>query len=254
MRRYGIHDNDDPAIRSGQAARHEYNSSSEEMGAEPVGCQAGDFLERTGFLEQVAGAANDHEIAQALQFRPCLTIQGNDVMIIATDDQQGRRSDCMQGVDASQVGPAAARDHGRNRRRRCWRRTGRAAKVRSRPVRRAILQRGIIALLTGLSSVALASILPPAPIVRPHCRPLDQWPYQRFGVSLPGALRRCRRQVKRGAGANRFSARAATLSKFKFPQGICYWLLMFGHVMHIHTLLKTSTYETKYLTGRLLVL
>jgi len=56
---------------------------------EPSGCQRGDGVERTGFLEQVRGSGDDLELRLAPKLPKRLAVQADDRNIVTSHDEQG---------------------------------------------------------------------------------------------------------------------------------------------------------------------
>ncbi len=80
---------------------------------EPRGGQLGDRLQGTGLLEQVAGPGHDVQQLLAVQLGQGLAVELDDLVVVAADDEQGRRIDIVQ-ARSGQIGPAAARHHRRH--------------------------------------------------------------------------------------------------------------------------------------------
>ncbi len=100
-----------------------------EMAGEPACRVVGHGLKSTGFLEQVCGRRDYCELDLAPHHRSCLAVQREHLVVVASDDQECRRSDMSQ-FRSSKVRPSTARDnscrpglHGRGDPERC-RRTG----------------------------------------------------------------------------------------------------------------------------------
>lgn len=78
------------------------------MPDEPIFRQAGDFFQRFGLLEKVRGARNDDQLFGATQQTKSLLVEFDHDVIVAADDQEGRRPNDRQFIPC-QVGPTATR-------------------------------------------------------------------------------------------------------------------------------------------------
>ena len=63
---------------------------------EPMQACLGHLIEGTGFLEQVAGAVDHHELMGGLDLASGPAIQLQQIHIAAADDQQDRRVEVLQ--------------------------------------------------------------------------------------------------------------------------------------------------------------
>ena len=83
------------------------------MADEPLSRQARDFIQSTGFLEQMGRAGNDNEFP-LITHEPIAyqLVEFDDLEIEPADDEQRRRSHQPKCFNASQIRPAAARDDG----------------------------------------------------------------------------------------------------------------------------------------------
>src|SRR5579864_5268350 len=84
------------------------------MTGEPLRCNLRHFFQRSWFLEQMRGSGDDNQFLLAASKRSqSLLIQVDDWPIMAANNQQCW---CNHGPESisRQIGPAAARDHGRN--------------------------------------------------------------------------------------------------------------------------------------------
>lgn len=80
-----------------------------ERGPKPRGRVVGDLRERAGLLEQVSRARHDLDRHLARHAGPRLLVQHQHRIVIATDNQHGRRFDAQQRA-VGEIGTAAARD------------------------------------------------------------------------------------------------------------------------------------------------
>jgi len=66
------------------------------MALKPLACQSRDLVQRPGLLKEVRRPGNNHQLLFAAELRQCRAIQFDDLEVVATNDQQGRRSDTGQ--------------------------------------------------------------------------------------------------------------------------------------------------------------
>jgi len=64
-----------------------------------------DIIERAGLLEEVGRARHDHEVAFDLQSLLRLTVERNDWVIVAANDQKCRRVHCSSALPAKSGRP-----------------------------------------------------------------------------------------------------------------------------------------------------
>ncbi len=84
-----------------------------EVFEEPVGGKAGDIFECTTFFKMMRGATDNGERLFASEHFVGFLVQFEGGLILFSNDEQGWRFDTKKRV-ASEVGPAATRDHGTN--------------------------------------------------------------------------------------------------------------------------------------------
>ena len=74
---------------------------------EPFSCQSSYARESTRLLEQMRRSRNNLESLYARKAGECLFIQLDHLMIVATDNEQGRRLDSFEGRACEIRAPAA---------------------------------------------------------------------------------------------------------------------------------------------------
>src|SRR5215216_3725748 len=86
---------------------------SSQMMHEPVTRQARDLLKSAGFFEQMRRPGHDEELLFTAQLVIGGTIEANDGMVLAANDQQSRGAHLRQS-GICQIGAPAARYYGAN--------------------------------------------------------------------------------------------------------------------------------------------